>query len=81
MYHDLAEPIVALDIMGKVLYANPNFITLYGKEEGKIINNRLNIKEINDIVKITLSDSNKTYCHYIEIKGSQYKVISFPLCS
>jgi transcriptional regulator with PAS, ATPase and Fis domain len=78
IYDDNPSPIIALDVVGKVLYKNHAFTEVVSAAALKTPDGQKELNALGDIAKITLSEMDKNFIHFVKMQNNEYKVTTLP---
>lgn len=79
IFNNLQEAIVAVDIMGKVVYANSAYLKICDKDMKNVLNNKLRFEGLGSIVMDTLNNAKTIKNNSLSSKDVKLDVISFPI--
>lgn len=79
IFNNLQEAIVAVDIMGNVVYANFSYLKMCGGDMANVLNNKLNFEGLDAIVTSTLENAKTIKNNSLLLNGMHLAIISFPI--
>ncbi|WP_227017586.1 sigma 54-interacting transcriptional regulator [Sinanaerobacter chloroacetimidivorans] len=79
IFNNLQEAIVAVDTMGKVVYANSAYLQICGEDMENVLKNKLKFEGLGTIAMNTLRNAKSINDNLLSSKDMQLEVISFPI--
>jgi transcriptional regulator with PAS, ATPase and Fis domain len=79
VFDHLQEAIVAIDIVGKVIYANNAYAQIVGQDIDVILGNKIKINTLGEIALSTLSQAKRLHENQLNVNDIGFDVISLPI--